>query len=134
MFRIQNGERWFFPLIYVLWFFSIAGVVMGSLKPGVELPVSFWNADKLVHLFAYLWLALLPALIVKSKKRLLLLLWGLILLGCLLEFGQMYVPGRMFSLADMGANTAGVFLGFSMGKRFRFQFWRALSVKRYITG
>lgn len=116
-------------MIYVLWFFSIAAVVIGSLTPGVELPVGFWNADKLVHLFAYLWLALLPALIVKSQNRLLLLSFGLILLGCILEFGQMYVPGRIVSLADMGANTAGVFLGFSMGKRFQFQFWRTLSVK-----
>ena len=129
MFRIQKGERWLFPLIYVLWLFSITGVVMGSLKPGVELPVGFWNADKLVHLFAYLWLALLPALIVKSKNRLLLLSFCLILLGCILEFGQMYVPGRMFSLVDMGANAAGVFLGFPLGRRYRFWLGRALSIK-----
>lgn len=129
MFRVQNGERLFFPLIYVVWFSSIAAVVIGSLTPGVELPVGFWNADKLVHLFSYLWLALLPTLIVKSKNRILILSGGLILLGCILEIGQMYVPGRMFSSADMGANAAGVFIGFPLGKRCRSRFWRALSVK-----
>jgi len=130
MFHIKNGGRWLLPLIYVLWLFSITGVVMGSLTPGVEMPVSFWNADKFVHLFAYFWLALLPVLIAKSKKRSLLLSFGLILLGCVLEFGQMYVPGRMFSLADMAANTAGVFLGFSLGERCRLRFGRLNSVSQ----
>ena len=128
MFRFSNGERWFFPLIYVLWIFSIAGVVILSLKPGVELPVGFWNADKLAHLCAYLWLALLPALIVTSPKEILLLTMALILLGISLEIGQIYVPGRTFSLADMGANAAGVFLGFSLGKCCRLRLWRVLSI------
>jgi VanZ family protein len=126
--RFQNGKRWLSPLIYVLWIISIAGVVIGSLQPGTELPVDFWNADKLAHLFAYLWLALLPALIVKSPKKIFPLSMALVLLGIILEIGQIYVPGRMFSLGDIGANAAGVFLGFSMGKRWPLRLWRALPV------
>ena len=128
MSRFQNSKRWLFPLIYVLWIFSIAGVVIGSLKPGMALPVDFRNADKLAHLCAYLWLALLPALIVKSPKEIFLLSMALVLLGISLEIGQIDVPGRTFSLADMCANAAGVFLGFSLGKRCRLRLWRVLSI------
>jgi VanZ family protein len=36
---------------------------------------------------------------------------SMIILGILLEIGQLYVPGRMFSVADITANTLGVILG-----------------------
>jgi VanZ family protein len=88
-----------------------------SLKPSPEVPDLFWNADKVIHCLAYLWLALLPAFVVKPPQRLVLVCVGLFLLGVTLEFGQMYIPGRTFSLADMGANGIGVGLGFSIGKR-----------------
>ena len=108
MFELQSEERWLFPLIYVLWIFSIAGVVILSLQPATKLPVDFWNADKIGHLLAYLWLALLPTLVFKSTKGMILLSLGMVFLGIILEIGQMHIPGRMFSLADMGANTSGV--------------------------
>lgn len=127
---LQGGAKWFFCLLYALWIISIAGVVVGSLQPRLELPVGFWNADKPVHLLAYLWLALLPALIFKGAQQRFLLPVALILLGISLEIGQMYVPGRMFSLADIGANTAGVFLGFSTGKRYYDNIWKLLSSER----
>jgi VanZ family protein len=92
------------------------------------MPVDFWNADKLGHLLAYLWLALLPTLVVKSPKRMILLSLGMVFLGIILEIGQTHVPGRMFSLADMSANAAGAFLGFNMGKFCRLKFWRAPAV------
>ena len=66
-------RKWVFHCLYALWFSSIGGVVILSLQPGVELPVNFWNADKLGHLLAYLWLALLPALIFRRLKDIILL-------------------------------------------------------------
>jgi len=47
----------------------------------------------------------------------------------LLEVGQMYVPGRMFSFADMGADAAGVISGIFMGKRYRAGLWKRLPAK-----
>jgi len=54
---------------------------------------------------------------------------GLVSLGVLLEVGQMYVPGRMFSFADMGADAAGVISGIFMGKRYRVGLWKRLPAK-----
>jgi VanZ family protein len=36
---------------------------------------------------------------------------SMIILGILLEIGQLYVPGRMFSVFDIMANTLGVIFG-----------------------
>ena len=48
--------------VLALWVFSVAGVVYLSLLPGVELPVNFWNSDKVGHFLAYGWLGALPLL------------------------------------------------------------------------
>jgi len=127
---LRGGAKWFFSLLYALWIISIAGVILGSLAPRMELPVDLWNADKLLHCVAYLWLALLPTLIFKGPQKRFLSSIALVFLGVGLEIGQMYVPGRMFSLADIGANTTGVFLGFSTGKRCYDKFWDLFSLKK----
>lgn len=129
---LRTGAKGLPHLLSAVWVLSIAGVVMGSLKPQMELPVDFWNADKLVHLCAYLWLALMPALIFKGPQKLVFSSITLVLLGISLEIGQMYVPGRMFSLADVGANTTGVFLGFSTGKWCHDPFWKLFLCERKI--
>jgi VanZ family protein len=46
----------------------------------------------------------------------------MILLGILLETGQLYVPGRTFSVADISMNTLGVILGIICGNRLRLFF------------
>jgi len=126
MFESREAEKQIFPFIYVLWVISIGIVVVLSLHPDAETPINCHDADKIGHLFAYLWLALLPTLVMKSPKWSILLFAGLVSLGALLEVGQAYVPGRMFSFVDMGANAAGVFFGIFMGKRYRARLWRRL--------
>jgi len=125
--REEGGK--IFPFIYPLWIFSLGAVVGLSLLPDAETPIDCRNADKIGHLFAYLWLALLPALVMKRPKWRVLLFAGLVSLGAVLEVGQMCIPGRMFSFADMGANAAGVFLGIFVGKRYRTRLWRRFSEK-----
>ncbi len=119
-------------LIYVLWGLSVAGVVFLSLRPGADFPLSFWNADKLGHFLAYLWLALLPALVIQSLIRMILLSLLLVSLGMLLECLQIHVPGRSFSLADMIANTIGVLLGIAAGKLCRFGLARQRSIETIV--
>jgi len=46
----------------------------------------------------------------------------MILLGILLEIGQLYVPGRTFSVADISMNTLGVILGIFGGDHLRRSF------------
>jgi VanZ family protein len=45
----------------------------------------------------------------------------MIILGMLLEAGQYYIPGRLFSFLDITSNTVGVFLGIILGNYVRKQ-------------
>lgn len=94
-----------------VWLLSVAGTVFVSLLPHVELPVDFWNADKLYHMFTYAWLGGLPVFAFTRRRNARMAAFSMIILGVLLEWGQSYVPGRSASLADATANTIGVFAG-----------------------
>jgi len=114
IFNVMTGKR---PVFLVIWYISILLVCYCSLTPRLELPVTFWNADKVYHLLAYGWIANLPFLGYSVKKQALLASFSMIFLGIVLEIGQIYVPGRTFSFIDIIANSLGVFLGMLMGRR-----------------
>ncbi len=97
--------------ILVIWIASVLTVVYLSLSPRIELPYDFDNADKVYHMLAYLWLAALPFFAFLNPKEALVATLSMIPLGIGLEIAQYYVPGRLFSLADMAANCLGVILG-----------------------
>ncbi len=105
----------------VLWVASVAIVIYLSLSPRLEMPYDFSNADKVAHLLAYLWLATLSFFAFPTPKSALTGALCMVLLGIGLEFLQVYVPGRSFSVADMAANGLGVMLGI----------WMARSAKRF---
>ncbi|MCF8128018.1 MAG: VanZ family protein [Deltaproteobacteria bacterium] len=112
------------PWILILWIASVATVIYLSLTPRIDFPYDFSNADKVYHMLAYLWLAVLPFFAFPSPKAALAGTIGMIPLGAGLEIAQHYVPGRSFSLADMAANALGVFLGLWLAryaKRLRFR-------------
>lgn len=75
-------------------------------------------SDKLVHFTAYLILMLLPAL---HETRLVtaLLAFGIVLLGALLEFGQVLIPSRSPEVADALANLIGVLCGLAIAALIR---------------
>ena len=106
-------------MILFLWFGSIFIVAFYSLIPRMEFPVDFWNADKLYHCAAYSWLAVLPVMGFTIRRTALLAALSMIILGVLLEIGQYYVPGRLFSFLDITSNTVGVFLGIICGNYMR---------------
>ena len=87
-------------MILFLWFVSIFIVVFYSLIPRMEFPVDFWNADKLYHCAGYCWLTVLPMMGITIRRTALLSAFSMIILGVLLEIGQYYVPGRLFSFLD----------------------------------
>ena len=108
--------------ISIIWAVSVCTVIFFSLVPRVEFPVDFWNADKIYHLVAYCWLSVLPLAGYSERKFALKASLSMILLGILLETGQLYVPGRTFSVADISMNTLGVILGIFCGDRLRRSF------------
>ncbi|MFW5791565.1 MAG: VanZ family protein [Desulfohalobiaceae bacterium] len=105
-------------LFLTLWLVSIGAVVWGSLQPGVELPGQLWNADKVYHLFAYAWLALLPFAVFRVRRAALGAALAMLALGLALELLQSFIPGRYASGNDMLANALGVGLGIGLARSF----------------
>lgn len=101
----------FHRLAMAVWLFSVASVCYLSLLPGVELPVNFWNADKVYHLIGYAWLGFLPLFAFARGETARNAAYLMIPLGGLLEWGQSFVPGRTASMMDAVFNAVGVFLG-----------------------
>ncbi len=101
-----------------VWAALVVVVVIGSLLPAASAPMqalaAFHINDKVEHVLAYLSLAFLPALH-ERRRRLLYFAVGLVALGVLLEFGQLWSPGRSFEIGDMVADAAGVIAGASIG-------------------
>ena len=102
----------------LVWAALVVPVVTGSLLPGASAPMRMLSAlhvnDKVEHTVAYLSLAFLPALY-ERPRRLVYIAVGLVALGVLLEFGQLFSPGRSFEIGDMLADAAGVIAGMSLG-------------------
>ena len=97
--------------VLAVWLVSVAATVYVSLLPRLELPIDFWNADKLYHAGTYAWLGALPLWAFARGERARAAAYCMILLGCLLEWGQSFVPGRTASIGDAVANAFGVFVG-----------------------
>lgn len=110
--------------ILLVWIVSVAMVIYLSLYPSLEIPYDFIDADKIVHLMAYLWLAALPYFAFQVPKTALAGALCMVPLGIGLEIAQHYVPGRCFSVADLVANCLGVMMGI----------WLARSAKRFHFG
>ncbi len=103
--------------ILVVWVISVLAVICLSLSPRVAFPLDFDNADKVYHMLAYLWLGTLPFFAFMGRKAALACALSMIPMGAGLEIAQHYVPGRLFSPADMAANCLGVVLGIWLARR-----------------
>lgn len=74
--------------------------------------------DKVEHALAYLVLALLPVLHERVRHAAVIVA-AVAALGVLLEFGQLYSPGRSFDTHDMIADFVGVAVGTVIGLGLR---------------
>ena len=101
-------------MIFWTWILSLVLVVYGTLSPDVHIDTNVQDSDKILHSLAYTWLAFGGRMSFVPASRTAGLALGLICLGCVLEIGQGFVPGRFFSVADMAANTLGVGLGLAL--------------------
>ncbi len=109
-------RRWFCNVILLIWIISIAFVSYLSLIPHVEFPLDFWSADLVYHALAYAWLSVLPFFVFMQLRAAQTGAVIMILLGTGLEFLQMFIPGRFFSVADMIANGFGAGAGLFFGR------------------
>ena len=75
--------------------------------------------DKIQHSAAYAALAFLPALQEKKFRRLMYAALGLVILGVLLEFGQLLSVDRFFEIDDMIAHAAGICIGMAFERPMR---------------
>jgi glycopeptide antibiotics resistance protein len=72
-------------------------------------------SDKLAHFLAYGGMGFLAYMSVDSVKKRFYLFLLVISLGVVLEFFQLYIPGRSTSFFDIVANTLGAGLGYFLG-------------------
>jgi len=110
----MGRTHWPWAISWV-WTISICTVCYFSLLPELELPIDFWNADKVYHIIAYAWLALLPMLRFRTRKGAVLAACSMVILGIILEIAQTHIPGRTFSFLDITANGLGVLAGVVFG-------------------
>jgi ABC-type Fe3+ transport system permease subunit len=112
----QSSHIQVFSLIILfLWMVSIAMICYLSLVPRVKFPISFRWADVVYHFCAYLWLSFLPFISMRSVQGAWISALLMIPLGIGLEFGQHFVPTRVFSIIDMAANLCGALGGIVCG-------------------
>ena len=120
----SNTQIFSFIMLF-LWWVSIGMICYLSIAPRVEFPIGFSRADVVYHFCAYLWLSFLPFISFRSIQRVWISALLMIPLGIGLEFGQHFVPVRVFSITDMAANSCGVLAGIVCGVYLRSTFMRA---------
>jgi len=105
-------------MLKIISFIYLIALVLLSLIPlsGIEAP---GNSDKIAHFISYGGLAVLAYFIARSFNTRFYLFISVIVLGILLEFLQLVIPGRSFSYLDILANISGTLFGFGLSWMFR---------------
>ena len=117
--RKSSNTQLFSFIIIFLWGVSIGMVSYFSITPRIEFPIYFRWADLVYHFCAYLWLSFLPFIGFQSVHGAWISALLMIPLGIGLEYGQHFVPTRIFSLTDMAANSCGAMVGIVCGLYLR---------------
>ncbi len=89
-------------------------VLVLSLMPASGLP-STDISDKIEHFLAYFALAAAGAAGFHGHRARIIIIFSLIAFGILMEFGQLFSPGRDPSIGDAIANSLGVLCGATVG-------------------
>lgn len=84
-------------------------VIWASLRTGGG-PQPIEHFDKIMHLVFYGVFTLIAAGCTRNKKTFIGLSLFIIGYGSLMEYCQSFVPSRFMSIADIIANTSGVFI------------------------
>ena len=102
-------------LTKILTWLWLLAILYLSLKPQVEMPISFEYMDKLLHLGSYAFAMILITLaypqINRYRSVALLFTYGL-----LIEIAQLFAVNRYFEVADLAANLIGILLAIYLMK------------------
>ncbi len=94
---------------------TLASITHLATTP-VAYPVIHQIHDKLLHVAAFFVLAWLADLTTSDISEMWSWFFLLLVYGLILELIQAMIPGRFFSLLDLGANACGL-LAYSFGRR-----------------
>ena len=110
----------------LIWLAALAAVVVGSVLSAQSAAMRLIERaginDKIEHFTAYAILAALPSMESFRSRRLGATIAALFLLGALLEFVQLFRPGRTCDWHDLLANSCGLFAGVALVRITRFAF------------
>jgi VanZ family protein len=116
--------------VLALWVAAVLLVVIGSLLPAATLMRLHYDSiapnDKIVHFMGYTVLAVVPVALLELLGVGVALAASMIPMGILLEFLQRLVPGRTYEVADMVADSLGVFSGILLALCIRRLFRRSI--------
>lgn len=109
-------------LFRLAWMITVLAVIAGELLPGGSLPLRelayLHISDKVQHFTGYAVLAFLPALY-ERPGTVVFAAAGSVVLGVLLEYGQLLTATRCFETGDMAANALGVCAGVALALPLR---------------
>ena len=98
----------------ILFWIYIVIIVIVSLTPADSSALPVKHIDKVGHFIAYTVMAILTLVIFEGRgKRIAIILFTFVL-AFLLEWGQIFVPGRLSTLTDGITNYLGLLFGFSL--------------------
>ncbi len=102
-----------------LWLLMALVIAVATLTPQ-ERALSLTENDKVDHILAFAALATVAVLFLRLHKPVLAAAFAVhVLFGAGIELGQMWVPGRDGSLADLLAGATGVVIGALLGASIR---------------
>ena len=97
------------------WLTLVLAVALLSLVPAAA-PPGDYGIDKILHLFAFLALAAMPAVVLAETRPILLAALFLIIVGGGIEVAQSFIPGRVAAGLDLAMDVVGVVLGVALGR------------------
>lgn len=108
---------------------SILIVLIATLMPGNG-KVAGNYLDKVVHFILFFFLSVNTCIKFMEHKKLIQILFYVVLLGFATEVAQNYIPGREMDIFDAIADTLGVMAGYMVYDKYRIGIDRMLLRRR----
>ena len=102
----KSSRQWHFLFIFYVIFIAILSLTPADSR---SLPVD--HVDKVGHFLAYTLMAILALVSFKSGNGRIMAVSLTFIIAFLLEWGQIFVPGRVASLTDGITNILGLVTG-----------------------
>jgi len=115
----ETHRKWF-RHTRLLWLAALAIAIAGSLLPFSGLNDTGFGLDAILHFLLYGFLAFIPLVLIRDRKKAFLIGIAMAPLGYVLELSQNFSQVREFSAMDLLSNNLGVIAGLVTGMAVRF--------------